>query len=336
MKVVVTGASGNLGTSVLGCLGNDESVTSIVGVARRKPAIDLPKVEWKQADVGTSTLEPLFDGADALVHLAWQIQPSHDQWRLERTNVTGSRRVFHAAIAAGITTIVYASSIGAYGAGPKAPRVSEDWRVAEIPSSSYSRHKVAVEQMLDALESDHREIRFVRMRPGLMFKREAGAEIRRLFFGNIPLHLLGKKPLPFIPKTGDFVLQAVHTSDAAEAVRAALHRDVRGAFNLVAEPVLDAPTLARIARVPALPVPAIALRAGAAASWHLRIQPTSPGWVDLARKVPMLSAQRALDELEWKPAVGADEAFRELLDGIAHDTSFLTPPLSSRSRTRRH
>src|SRR5688500_4030743 len=119
MKVVVIGATGNVGTSLVRALGRDARVSGIVGVARRRPAWAAERTRWVQADIAADPLEPILSGADAVVHLAWAIQPSHDQRELERINVDGSRRVFDAAATAGVGALVYASSIGAYSPGPK-------------------------------------------------------------------------------------------------------------------------------------------------------------------------------------------------------------------------
>jgi nucleoside-diphosphate-sugar epimerase len=100
MRVVVVGASGNVGTSLLRSLAADDSVESVVGVARRIPKRSFPKTEWRQADISSSPLRPLFQGADAVVHLAWLIQPGRDKQRLHEVNVEGSARVFRAAAAA--------------------------------------------------------------------------------------------------------------------------------------------------------------------------------------------------------------------------------------------
>src|SRR5215210_7293781 len=101
MRIVVTGASGNKGTSLLQALERDDRVEEIVGIARRRPTWATPKTRWVVADVTVSPLEPLFAGADAVVHLAWLIQPSRDERALSAVNVDGSRRVFEAAAAAG-------------------------------------------------------------------------------------------------------------------------------------------------------------------------------------------------------------------------------------------
>ena len=63
---------------------------------------------------------------------------------MRRINVEGSARVFDAAGAARVPTLVYASSVGAYGPGPKDRRVDESWPTTGIPTSFYSRHKAEV------------------------------------------------------------------------------------------------------------------------------------------------------------------------------------------------
>src|SRR5206468_955788 len=113
MRVMVTGATGNVGTSVVSALGEDPEVESIVGVARRRPDRDVPKVTWHSADVAADPLEAVFRGADVVLHLAWAIQPAHDLGRLHATNVEGSRRVLRAAAAQRVPAIVVASSVGA-------------------------------------------------------------------------------------------------------------------------------------------------------------------------------------------------------------------------------
>src|SRR3954451_497890 len=114
MRVVVVGASGNVGTSVLRALAGEPAVDSVLGIARRLPKERFPKTEWREADIARSPLRPLFQNADAVIHLAWLIQPGRDRQRLYEVNVEGSARVFRAAGAAGVPTLVYASSVGAY------------------------------------------------------------------------------------------------------------------------------------------------------------------------------------------------------------------------------
>jgi nucleoside-diphosphate-sugar epimerase len=329
MRVVVTGASGNVGTSVLAALRRDPAVEEIVGLARRVPNLALPKVTWRQADVTTSELEPLFAGADAVVHLAWAIQPSHDEPAMERVNVFGSQRVFGAAAAAGVGTLVYASSVGAYSPGPKDEAVDESWPTEGIETSAYSRHKARVERLLDDFAAGS-QMRVVRLRPGLIFKREAASEIRRFFLGPLlPNMLVRPRLIPFVPEVDRLVFQAVHADDVGEAYRRAVVEQVDGAFNIAAEPTIGPPELASLLHARRVPLPAKALRAAAALTWRAHLQPADPGWIDLARGVPVMDVSRARQELGWEPRVSSLDALGELLLGIRDSAGGDTPPLET-------
>jgi UDP-glucose 4-epimerase len=328
MRVIVTGASGNVGTSVLEALGREVKVDEVVGLARRVPMIEMPKVRWVGADVVSDDLAPIFDGADAVVHLAWAIQPSRDEAMTERINVEGSRRVFDAAAAAKVPALVHASSVGAYSPGPKERQVDESWPVDGIPTSFYSRHKAAVEDLLDELERRAPELRIVRLRPGLIFKSEAASEIRRLFAGPfLPGFLVRKQLVPVIPRVPRLRFQAVHSRDAGEAYRQAVVRDVHGAFNIAAEPEIGVEELCELFGARSFPLPARALRGAADLTWKLRLQPTSPGWLDLALGVPMMDTRRAREELGWEPTVTSLEALDDLLEGMRNAEGAPTPPL---------
>jgi UDP-glucose 4-epimerase len=333
MRVVVVGASGNVGTSVLQTLANEPRVESVLGLARRIPRMSFAKTEWGQVDVAASPeLAGRFAGADVVVHLAWLIQPGRDRKRLWATNVEGSRRVFQATIAAGVPALVYASSVGAYARGPKDRAVDESWPTTGIESSFYSSHKAEVERILDRVESESPRLRVVRLRPGLIFKRDAGSEIRRLFAGPfLPTRLVRPGLIPIVPDDPRLVFQAVHSLDVGEAYRLAVVGDARGAFNVAADPVLDPDELARALGARRLRIPGRALRAGAAISWRLRLQPSEPGWVDMALNVPVMDCTRARELLGWQPMHTSVEALRDLIDGIHDGAGIDTPPLAPRS-----
>lgn len=330
MRVVVIGATGNVGTSVVDALAGDPRVTEIVGVARRRPALVRPRTTWVEADVVSAPLTELLRGADAVIHLAWLIQPSRDEATTHAVNVTGSARVFEAAAAAGVGALVYASSIGAYSPGPKDRAVDERWPTEGTPSSFYSRHKVETERALDALEARHPELRVVRLRPGLIFKRGAASGIRRLFAGPfLPSRLVRPDLLPLLPLPAGLRVQGVHSDDVAQAYRlVALDDRARGAYNVAAEPVLDGATLGRAFGARPVAVPPKALRVAADLTWRARLQPTPPGWLDMGMAVPIMDTGRIRRELGWSPRVAADDALLELVAGLRESAGTDTPPLS--------
>ena len=330
MRVVVTGATGNVGTSVVDALLADDQVDSVLALARRpSPKWQADGLELATADVVIDDLVPHFEGADVVIHLAWAIQPSRDDRMLRAVNVDGSRRVFEAVAASGAGALVYASSVGAYSPGPvdRHP-VDESWPTDGIQTSFYSRHKAEVESILDGFEAEHPNLRVVRLRPALIFKGESGTEIRRLFGGPfVPSPLLKPGRLPVFPWISGLATQAVHADDVGAAYALAATADVQGAFNIAADPILDATTLAAALGVRIISLPERIVRGLAAASWRVRLQPTPEGWVDMGLHSPLMSTARAATELGWTPRRTATDTFVELLNGLAAGSGRATPPL---------
>jgi UDP-glucose 4-epimerase len=146
--------------------------------------------------------------------------------------------------------------------------------------------------------------------------------------------LFRKRLVPVVPDVPGLRFQAVHSDDVAEAYRLATLGDARGAFNIAAEPVLDAKTLSRALGARAMRVPPSAMRSAAALSWHLRLQPTSPGWIEMALSVPIMDTTRARKVLGWTPEKTAIEAIEDLLQGLSHGADFPTPPLAKETSGR--
>jgi UDP-glucose 4-epimerase len=329
MRVVVVGATGNVGTSLLESLEPENRIDEIVAVARRAPERTFARTTFTAADIASSDLGEVFRGADAVVHLAWLIQPGRTEAITHRVNVAGSERVFRAAVQANVPALIYASSVGTYSPGPKDRLVDESWPTEGIRSSFYSRHKVAVERLLDRLEQEQPSMRVVRMRPGLIFKADAATEIRRLFAGPfLPRALLRPELIPVVPDVDRLRFQAVHSLDVGEAYRLALLSEARGAFNLAADPPIGPPELAELLRARRLKLPRAVLRGAAAATFAARLQPSEPGWVDMAFAVPLLDSTRARRELGWEPTRTGTEALSELIDAMRQGTDYATPPLA--------
>ncbi|WP_182111282.1 MULTISPECIES: NAD-dependent epimerase/dehydratase family protein [unclassified Actinotalea] len=348
MRVVVVGASGNIGTALLRTLRREEAVDSVVGIARRVPTTTPPApydvARWVGTDLAAGPDEPVvaaladaMAGADAVVHLAWAMQPSHRRDVLRATNVDGTARVIEAVARAGVPHLVVASSVGAYApVHDDVPR-TEDWATQEVRSSSYSVDKVAVERLLDEAEVLHPWLRIARVRPGLVFQRRAAAGIERYFLGPAaPAAALRLGRLPVLPWPRGVRMQAVHADDLAQAFRAILLDQQAGAFNVAADDVLGAAEFAQVlGHGRYVEVPVASVRAAVQGAWYAHGVHVSPGWVDLAAGIALMSTQRARTVLGWRPTWTAQEALADLVDGLAHGSGTASPPLRPRSRARR-
>ncbi len=332
MRIVVVGATGNVGTSVLRSLEGEERVESILGLARRSPRLHMPKVEWAEADVTQDDLVAHFRGADAVVLLSWLIQPSRDLNKLWMVNVEGTMRAVHAVEEAGVPALLYASSIGAYSPGPKDRAVDESWPTDGVSTSYYSRQKAEVERRLNYFEGQNPDVRVVRFRQALVFKRESAEGQRRLFAGPFfPSFLARPGFIKVVPEIEGLRSQVVHSYDVGEAYRLALLRDVRGAFNLATEPVLDAQEIGRILNARPVSVPARLARMGADLSWRLHLQPASVGWLDMALELPIMDTTRAYTELGWTPQHSAGDTLLDVLAGLREGAGLDTPVLSPKT-----
>ncbi|MFC5382691.1 NAD-dependent epimerase/dehydratase family protein [Aquipuribacter nitratireducens] len=338
MRVLLTGATGNVGSALLPALLADPHVEEVVGVVRRPPDTSLRPwsgATWVAADLGDPAsrgrVAAAARGCDVAVHLAWRIQPSRDEPSLRRVNLGGLRTLTAALLDAGVPHLVHVSSVGAYSPGPKDRRVDESWPTGGVSGSPYSRQKAAAERYLDDLEAGEDRLSVTRVRPAVVVQRGAGAEIGRYFLGPlVPRAVLGRVTLPALPVPARLRTQVVHPSDLAEALRLAVHARPRGGLNVAGEPEVSGADLVRaLGARRAVAVPLGLLRPVVAATWGLRLQPTDPGWLDMGVWTPLMDTTRARVELGWRPAVDAHDAVADLVRG-ARTTSGVagSPPLA--------
>jgi nucleoside-diphosphate-sugar epimerase len=165
----------------------------------------------------------------------------------------------------------------------------------------------------------------------------AAAEQRRIFAGPfVPNWVARPRLLPVLPVPAGLRFQAVTAADVAEAYRlAVVQPEVRGAFNLAADPVLDADRLAEILGSRAVSVPAGMARTALATLWHLHVVPAEPALLDLVLAVPELDVTRARQVLGWTPTTSSVDALRAMLDGLRSNAGGPSPPLAPDSARAR-
>jgi UDP-glucose 4-epimerase len=84
----------------------------------------------------------------------------------------------------------------------------------------------------------------------------------------------GRLPVVLLPR--DLRFQAVHADDVAEAYRLAVTGDARGAFNLAADPFVDARVLAEFLETRTVEIPRSWARAAVSAGFLAHLVPTHP------------------------------------------------------------
>ncbi|MGW4212342.1 NAD-dependent epimerase/dehydratase family protein [Lentzea sp. NPDC004789] len=283
MRIVVTGGTGNVGTALRRHLDFDD-----VGV-----------------DVRTlSSLRDAVRGADVVVHLAWAIKPTDRE-----TNIDGSEHVLAACVKEDVGHLVCASSVAAYAPAARYGRVDETWPTTGIPGSTYSAHKVRLEEMISRYPLPCTVIR-----PCGIGQASAAQQLRRWLLSR----WLSPKLLPLLPMPlwNGLRLQLVHSDDVARAIVQIVRLKAFGAYNLAAEPVLTAPMIADLVGAGRLPVPYPLVEKLAGATAKLGLQPLTPEWVRMADQAPLVQTTRAHQDLEWWPEHDARDVLREVVTAM--------------------
>jgi UDP-glucose 4-epimerase len=335
MRIVITGASGNIGTALLRALDSEHDV---VGVVRRPPALTGPyeRVDWQSLDLSepaaTVKLQKVFAGADVVVHLAWGFQPTRDTEYLTRLGVGGTAAVLQAAHSSGVAHLVHMSSVGTYAAGSYGKPVDESWPTTGIPTSPYSRDKSAAEALLDEYETrlGSAAIPITRMRPGFVLQRAAASGLIRYGLpGWVPMQAISW--LPILPIDKRLCIPLIHADDVASAITKAIDARAAGPFNLGAEPPIDRDAVAAALGARSLHVPSGLLGTLVDLSWRARLQHLDRGWLDLAFSVPLVDCSRARIELDWAPRWSSTDTLDDFLSGVANRSHTDSPPLRRHS-----
>jgi UDP-glucose 4-epimerase len=298
LTVAVTGPTGELGRAFLRALERRRDVARVLGMARR-PFSSEGKLEYRQGDVlDRAAVDELAAEADVLVHLAFIILGGHDETRA--VNLTGSRNVFAAAVAAPrVKRLVYTSSVAAYGFHSENPQpLTEDVPVRGTERFYYSAQKAELEAALDD-ETVGSDLEVYVLRPCIVAGPDALMLIRELPQVAAPGPVKRLIP-PVLPDPG-VPLQLVHHDDVASALVAATRAAGEpGAYNLAGDGTITLGDLASELGWHSVPVPQ-ALVTAAALGASLPLVPSQAQWVTAGRVPVVMDTARARRELRWRP-----------------------------------
>ncbi len=293
-KVAVTGGAGHFGSNVIQLLLADPEIESVVCLDVVPPKITHDKLTFEKADVRDEAgLVRLFEGVDTVVHLAFLIARYRPKELYEGINIEGSKNVCRAAVAAGVSQLVYASSVAVYGLVRDHPvPIVEDSPRVHQPDFSYNDAKWRVEDFMDTFEQEH---------PGLIIARmrmvTALGPGQKSAIGN----LLAKG---YIPSTSDVPWAIVWEEDVADGLVLALKKRARGAFNLSTDEPMSAKELARATGMRSLRFPRWLGVAGARLSSLAeklgKGNAVDPAWMKYSDAILVLSSERAIKELGWQ------------------------------------
>jgi len=302
-RILVTGATGFVGRALVQHLA---AAGAWVRLATRQPPASLPAGAAEAVSVGeigpATQWQAALEGVEQVVHLAARVHVMDDRAAdplaaFRQVNRDGTRRLAESAAAAGVTRLVFASSLKAMAEGGR----EQPWREDEAaaPGSPYGLSKWEAEQALQEI-GQRTGLETVVLRPPLVY----GPEVKGNFLSLLRLCQRGL-PLPLAAVTNRRSM--VFRENLVSALALLLeHPAAAGRTFLIhdGDPWSTPELIRRLAAAlgrpaPLVPVPPALL---AAAAWALG---RHEQWQRLGQSLTV--DDRALRALGWQPPFTPDQ-----------------------------
>jgi len=313
-RVLVTGAAGGFGSSLLQRLGARDDV-EVVAFDLREPRTLPPGARYVVGDIrDAAAVERSMRGCDVVVHLAWVVGSMRDARMREQIDLGGTANVLAAMQAVGCPRLVFASSVTAYGSTPDHPQpYTEDEPVVVEQPSAYASHKAMAEQMIKASG-----VEAVLPRAAVVVGRQVDNTVRTVFAA----------PLLATVRGDDARVQVVHHDDVGRFYVEACLGSRTGPVNLAAPDVVPIDEAARILGRRLVRMPEWAVRAFVSGTWALGVGAMDPGEFSSMRYLPLVDVTRLRDEWAFESQHSTAQAladFRLALDQIIGIGRFAIP-----------
>jgi len=306
-NVLITGASGLVGSKVLRCISTQRDAfgTVVALDVREVPQANRwPNIHYVVDDI----CNPAFGEQiiqfeiDTVVHLAAILAPIQGappdfEYRVD---VLGTENVVKACAENNVDQIIHLSSGAAYGYHADNPvPLRETDALRGNDEFPYSRHKRLAEEMLCCFRRTHPALKQLILRPGTILGANMTSPVSAIFEGKFVLGIVGADS-PFV---------IILDEDVAEIIVKGIRENLEGAFNLAGDGVVTLRDIARYTGKLYLSIPASLLKA---ALWVLRAIGASargPEAVGFLRYRPVLSNEKLKETFGYTPSKTSAEAF---------------------------
>ena len=243
--ILVTGASGFVGSAVARCLlQSGEEVRALVRPTSSRTNLGDPRLQIVEGDISDAeSIARAMTGIRFLFHVAadyrlWARHPDD----IVRTNVEGARTVMNAALRAGVERIVYTSSVATLASRTNREPSDETLPLAAADAvGAYKYSKVVAERLVEAMVTEQK-LPAVVVNPSTPI---GPGDVRPTPTGRIIIEAAAGR-MPAYVDTG---LNLVHVDDVAAGHVAALHKGRIGErYILGGQDVLLGDMLREIAR----------------------------------------------------------------------------------------
>jgi len=306
MKVLITGAAGDIGTRLVKILSANTSVdlftTALDSLGYE--ANSTHKVFDVRNDDFIQWVEDI--KPEVIIHLASIIQlpesmtteDAHD------VDVKATERLLQASVKIGVKKFVVTSSGAAYGYW----KDNADWLTEDMPVRGnddyfYSSHKRQVEEIMAKYRKEHPELKQVVLRPGTVLGPNFQNPITNMFSKNIISGIAGSDS-PFV---------IIWVDDLVEYLIESALTDVEGVYNVAGDGTLSLKNIANRLNKLYLPIPPTFLRFMLSILKPLGLSQYGPEQVKFIEFRPVLSNSKIKASFKHQPGKSTAQAFESFL-----------------------
>ncbi|HEX3278350.1 MAG TPA: NAD-dependent epimerase/dehydratase family protein [Thermoleophilaceae bacterium] len=304
MRYVITGGSGYIGSRPVDLLERRDDTEKIVICDVAPPKGYRPHTEFERVDVrDRAAVRSVLDRVrpDVLVHLAFILNPSHDEEFAYNVDVNGTHNVLEAASAAGTQQVLVTTSGVAYGAFADNPvPLTEDDPVRGVAGFSYARDKTESDRLCQLWAKNHPDRLMTIVRPCIVF----GPNV-----DNYLVRLWTKQPFAVDIGTIDRDIQFVHEDDVVEGITALLLGRHAGAYNVAGDGLMTNRECADLIETKVRKMPLWLYRRLARVMWKLHQSEVPPGGIEFAVHSWLLSNEKLKRTTGWTPKYSSRETF---------------------------
>jgi UDP-glucose 4-epimerase len=305
MEVFITGVSGYIGKSILKVLKDENKKVSVRAIDIKEPPDEFRDfLSFQNLDVRSTDVESFMKGVDAVIHLAFVLNPPRDRESARSINIDGTRNILLSAKKNKVKKVIVLTSATVYGAHPDNPLfMKEDQPIRGDLNVGfwYSEDKAVQDRLVQAFARENEDISVCIVRPVIVFGENVENYIAQGFF-NPPIVSILTKNIPF---------QFIHELDVAKAIVMMLEDNASGPFNLAGDGVVTLKRAAEIMGKPCMKIPSIlqAPLVNLMKKFGI-LDPNTPiAILDFFRYPWTLDTTRAREVLGFRPKYSSEETF---------------------------
>jgi UDP-glucose 4-epimerase len=305
-SVLITGASGFIGSSLVATLADTSDDLRIVALDIREAPADVRRdgVHYVTGDIRDRSIEKYLVEyeVDTVVHLAAIVSPGKGDTRAFEysVDVLGTRNIAEICVQHGVRQLIVTSSGAAYGYYADNPElIREDHALRGNETFAYSDHKRQVEEMLADYRAQHPELAQLILRPGTILGEQVRNQITAIFEKPVILGVAGSAT-PFV---------FIWDRDVVACLVKGIRERREGIFNLAGDGAMPLAEIARVVGKPYVAIPAPLIRAALRVLKPLGLSQYGPEQVDFLRYRPVLSNEALKRDFGYTPERTSREVF---------------------------